>query len=176
MRVLAPPFFVTLSETAMPEYHFDFNEAVVPIALKLAKLVVQLDAKNHEVARQAILRALKENRCSLPDLAGIVERAALLASVKPGGLTQQDGEQIYQHAYARGRQDAQGEQASKPPTWRDMIEVCWNNINHLDDKDRGFIGSIRQRVLFDEDASSEKQQKWIRDCYRKVQMNGFQHV
>jgi hypothetical protein len=57
-----------------------------------------------------------------------------------------------------------------------MIDICWNNIDHLGERDGSFIRSVRQRILFDEDTPTEKQQKWIRDCYRKVHINGFQHV
>jgi hypothetical protein len=163
----------------MPAYTFDFNPAIASIAKKLAKLVAQLGTNNRNVvdlALQKIQRALSERSCGMPDLAGVVERAALLANANPGGLTQQEGEQIFQAAYAQGRAEARGEQASRPPSWREMIEVCCNNINHLGDKDRGFIRSIRPRILFDEDEPSEKQQKWIRDCYRKVHFNGSQHV
>jgi hypothetical protein len=57
-----------------------------------------------------------------------------------------------------------------------MIEVCCNNINHLNDKDGAFIRSIRSRILFDEDAPTERQGKWIKDCYRKVNFNGIHSV
>jgi hypothetical protein len=165
------------NEAVVPEYNFDLNPAIAPIAKKLAKLLVQLGAENHEMARQAILRTLKENGCSLPDLGGVVERAALLANAKPdpGGLTQEDGDQIFQEAYARGRQEAQGEQTNKPLTWREIVDTCCNNIDCLNEKDRAFIRSIRNRIVFDEDEPTEKQQKWLKDCYRKVHINGNLH-
>jgi hypothetical protein len=165
----------------MPEYNFDLNPAIASMAKKLAKPLVQLGAENHEVALQAILLTLSENKCSPPDLAGIIERVALfaelLANARPAGdLTKEEGEQIFREAYAQGSQDAQGEQASKPPSWREIVNACWAGINQLNDKDRSFIASIRKRIVFDQDEPTDKQQKWLKDCYRKVQMNGFQHV
>jgi hypothetical protein len=148
----------------MPAYNFDFSAAIVAIAGKLAKLVVQLDAENHEVARKAILRELRNVGCKLPDLGGIVERAALLGNADKC-LTAAEGEQIFQHAYAQGRQSAQG----KPPNWREIIDICWTNKDRLDARDQDFIRNWRSRILFDDDEpGSEKVQKWIRDCYRKV--------
>jgi hypothetical protein len=157
----------------MPVYHFDLNPATVAIAVKLAKLVAQLgEPLTKGLALEKIESAL-EHGCKFPDLAGIIERAALLANAAPGGgLTEEEGEQIFREAYARGQQDAE---TSNPLTWRGMIEVCCNNSDHLSERDRDFIASVRRRIVFDDDEPSPKQQKWIRDCYRKVQMNGTQH-
>jgi hypothetical protein len=85
------------------KYHFGFNETIVPIAKKLAKLIAQRDGDNPALADQKIQELLREHGCKFVDLAGIVERAALLANAGPdGSLTQEEGEQIFREAYARG--------------------------------------------------------------------------
>lgn len=91
----------------MSEDNYDFNAAIVPVARKLAKLVCQLGSDNPNVvnkALRAIQQTLSEQGCNLPDLAGVIERAALIGKVAINTdeiLTKEEGVQIFQEAYAR---------------------------------------------------------------------------
>jgi hypothetical protein len=116
-------------------------------------------------AAGALMRMLREAGCDIHDLANVIE----------GGerkFSEVDAQEIYQAAFADGQRSVQAKQRL---SWIEIVETCWEQIDGLSERDQGFIRSIRPRIRLG-DEPSPKQEKWLRDIYRRVHINGFHAI
>jgi hypothetical protein len=143
--------------------------SVAQIAERLAKLVRILSSEDEAAATaRAIMKTLKSAGCDIHDLASAIETNGGKA------FTEAQMQEIYKEVFADGQRAAAPKQY-KPQGWLEMVETCFESIDLLGARDQEFIRSVRARIRLGNEPS-EKQQKWLKDCYQKVAANGFKPV